>query len=281
MSRNFFPRISTGPAMDYERLVAEIIELAVGAGREIMKHFKSSGTQTSRKADGSPVTLADMAADDIIRSGLAEAFPDVPAVSEEQPASHIAEAGQCFIVDPLDGTRGFSRGSREFTVNIAYVENGDPIYGVIFAPAFGRLFYNACDGPVVEKLRPPGSQEFQAVYRGELGRQRPNRPIKVVASWSANKNNVLNQFLEPYEVASLDYMSSSLKFCLIANGEADLYPRFGPTMEWDTAAGHALVGAAGGTVSSLDDSMPLTYGKRDYGNPFFVACAPGIDLQRR
>ena len=266
--------------MDHDRLVNVIVELAVRAGEEILTHFNPAGVQTRRKSDGSPVTVADMAADNIIQSGLAAAYPDVPTISEERLDSQVAEAGRCFIVDPLDGTRGFSRGSAEFTVNIAYVENGVPKRGVVFAPAQGRLFYNGAKGKVVEKRREPGSKDFETVAAASPHNRSDVQAIGVLASWSAHRNEMLDEFLRPYDVASVRFVSSSLKFCLIANGEAELYPRFGRTMEWDTAAGHALVNASGGDVLRLDDLKPLTYGKRGYENPFFVARASGIELHR-
>ncbi len=277
---NKFPPTRTGLEMDCQRIVLEMLAIAQSAGEEIMKHFRAAGIPTISKADGSPVTLADTAADDIILSGLVAAFPNVPTISEERPDSQIAMSEQCFIVDPLDGTQGFASGYKEFTVNIAYVEHGVPKYGVILAPALGRLFYNSWDGSLVEMRRSSGDYDYEAVAESDLRCRHSSRPVNVLASWSARKNSLLDQFLVPYEVANVSYMSSSLKFCLIANGEADLYPRFGRTMEWDTAAGHALVRAVGGDVAKLDDSKPLIYGKHGCENPFFVAFAPGIELLR-
>ena len=265
--------------MDHRKMEAEFIRLARMAGNAIMDVRNSAGLQTARKSDGSPVTEADRAADRIIRDGLERSFGGVHIVSEENPESHSGAARSFFIVDPLDGTRGFARGSNQFTVNIAFVADGRPRFGVVSAPAIGRMFFTSSDGGGIE-WRWNGT----ASSRRRIGRHAPastEKALKVIVSHSASNDERLEEFLRPYHVADVEYQSSSLKFCLLAAGEADLYPRFGPTMEWDTAAGHAVLSAVGGEVLRLDDRSPLAYGKPGYENPAFVAGGSGLDLRKR
>ena len=265
--------------MDHQKMEAEFIRLARLAGNAIMDVRNSSGMAIARKSDGSPVTEADHAADRIIRDGLERSFGGVHIVSEESPESHSAAARCCFIVDPLDGTRGFARGSNEFTVNIAYVADGRPRFGVVGAPAVGRMFCTSPDGGAIERRWDGTASSGRRI--GRHGPASAEKALKVIVSHSAANDERLEEFLRPYHVASVGYQSSSLKFCLLAAGEADLYPRFGPTMEWDTAAGHAVLSAVGGEVLRLDDRSPLAYGKPGYENPAFVAGCPGLDLMKR
>ena len=252
----------------------EFVRLADAAGEAIMRLFGSAECASGYKDDGSLVTEADEAADRIIREGLEESFAGTPIVSEECPESHRSEARDFLIVDPLDGTSGFSRGSPEFTVNIAYVEDGRPTFGVVFAPALGRMFCSAADGGIRERT---GSGPDAVWRRIERRREpRPGGPLKVVASKTERHGGWLEGFLRDFRVAGIEYTSSSLKFCLLACGEADLYPRSGPTMEWDTAAGHAVLSSAGGRVVLLDGRTPLSCGKPGYWNPGFVAFGPGV-----
>lgn len=259
--------------MDFDEIERRFVALAESAGDAIMEIFDSGDPETDWKQDGTPVTLADQRADAIIRGGLESAFPDIPVVSEETPESHGRAHDTFFIVDPLDGTSCFRRGRREFTVNIALVAEGVPTAGVVYAPALERLF-----------IAVPGSRLVEIRETLEIAHplRRPvNGSLRVVASKSHSSRPWLKQFLSGFDVASVEHISSSLKFCLIAAGEADLYPRSGPTMEWDTAAGHAALRAAGGDVVRLDGYDTLPYGKRGYLNPGFVAFAPGVKLQER
>lgn len=262
--------------MDFDRLVSVMRRLALEAGDRIMQIYDSPDFAVKTKADASPVTEADEAADALISEGLAEAFPQIALVTEEQAASHAQSVKTFLIVDPLDGTKEFVQRRGDFTVNIAYVENGVPLRGVVYAPAKGRLFYTLADGRSVEEL---GAFEKETV-----GEQKPitvsvpdNRALMVVASKS-HRDQATDDYIARYAVADMTSAGSSLKFCLVATGEADLYPRLGRTMEWDTAAGDAVLRGAGGEMVRFDDHAPFTYGKDGFANPFFIAYAPGVIL---
>ena len=261
--------------MQFDRLTAEMRRLALAAGHAIMEVYEAEDMGVEAKADASPVTRADMAADRIIADGLARAFPDVLIVTEEQAATHAERAERFLIVDPLDGTKEFVQRRGDFTVNIALVEGGVPVRGVVYAPAKGRLFYTDPDGRSVEEAGPFGDEP------GEAAPVRVSRPdndaLNVVASKS-HRDAATDDYIGRYSVADTRSAGSSLKFCLVATGEADLYPRLGRTMEWDTAAGHAVLAGAGGAVVRADDLTPLTYGKLGYENPHFIAYAPGVEL---
>jgi 3'(2'), 5'-bisphosphate nucleotidase len=229
------------------------------------------------KEDASPVTAADEAADALISDGLRAAFPDVTLITEEQSASHGLSASTFLIVDPLDGTKEFVQRRGDFTVNIAYVENGVPLRGVVYAPAKGRLFYTLPDGSAVEETG-PFAKEAPGPTRPIRVKTPDNAALMVVASKS-HRDAATDAYIGKYAVADMTSAGSSLKFCLVATGEADLYPRLGRTMEWDTAAGDAVLRGAGGKVVRFDDHTPLTYGKPGWDNPFFIAHAPGVVLQ--
>lgn len=262
--------------MDFDRLVSVMRRLALEAGDRIMQIYDSPDFAVKTKADASPVTEADEAADALISEGLAEAFPQIALVTEEQAASHAQSVKTFLIVDPLDGTKEFVQRRGDFTVNIAYVENGVPLRGVVYAPAKGRLFYTLADGRSVEELG--------AFDKETVGEQKPitvsvpdNRALMVVASKS-HRDAATDDYIARYAVADMTSAGSSLKFCLVATGEADLYPRLGRTMEWDTAAGDAVLRGAGGEMVRFDDHGPFTYGKDGFANPFFIAYAPGVIL---
>lgn len=253
---------------DIEPLVAA----AIAAGREIMAVYEDGPIVAERKDDGSPVTIADRRAEAVILAALAVAAPGVPVVAEEESAAGRTPAtGRRFLlVDPLDGTREFLARNGEFTVNIALVEDRVPVAGIVHAPALGQIFAGSAAG----------------AWRGEVvgGRVTDRRPIavrkapaRVTAIGSRSHGNPqAARWLARFDVAAFVGRGSSLKFCLLAAGEADVYPRFGRTMEWDTAAGDAVLRSAGGIVTTLDGA-PLLYDKRnqaadaDFANPFFVA----------
>jgi 3'(2'), 5'-bisphosphate nucleotidase len=262
--------------VDFERLTPVIRRLALEAGDRIMEIYDSADFEVRAKSDDSPVTAADEAADALISEGLAEAFPQVALVTEEQAASHGQEVSTFLIVDPLDGTKEFVQRRGDFTVNIAYVENGVPLRGVVYAPAKGRLFYTLPDGRSVEEAGPfdkdaPGATKAITVSVPD------NRGLMVVASKS-HRDQATDDYIGRYAVRDMTSAGSSLKFCLVATGEADLYPRLGRTMEWDTAAGDAVLRGAGGEMVRFDDHTPFTYGKTGFENPFFIAYAPGVLL---
>lgn len=263
--------------MDFERLVSTMRRLALEAGDAIMAIYDSPDFDVRAKSDASPVTAADEAADALISAGLRAAFPDVALITEEQAASHDLRVSTFLIVDPLDGTKEFIQRRGDFTVNIAYVENGVPLRGVVYAPAKGRLFYTLANGSAVEETGPfakdaPGAQAPVRVAAPDNG------ALMVVASKS-HRDQATDDYIANYAVRDMTSAGSSLKFCLVATGEADLYPRLGRTMEWDTAAGDAVLRGAGGVVVRFDDRTPLAYGKPGWDNPFFIAHAPGVVLR--
>ncbi|MBT0957642.1 3'(2'),5'-bisphosphate nucleotidase CysQ [Alphaproteobacteria bacterium KMM 3653] len=262
--------------MDYDRLTTVMRRLALEAGDLILEIYNSDDFDVRAKSDDSPVTAADEAADAHISAGLAAAFPDVLVVTEEQAGSHAKSADTFLIVDPLDGTKEFINRRGDFTVNIALVEGGVPLRGVVYAPARERLFYTLGDGTAVE--------EVGAMEKDTIGAQNPIKvsvpdtsALRVVASKS-HRDQATDDYINKYNTADMKSAGSSLKFCLVATGEADIYPRLGRTMEWDTAAGDAVLRGAGGKMVRFDDHSDFTYGKSGYENPFFIAYAPGITL---
>lgn len=264
--------------MEFDRLIAEMRRLALDAGEKIMAVYDAGDFETRTKSDASPVTQADDAADALISAGLRAAFPEIPLVTEEQAATHQISAPTFLIVDPLDGTKEFVNRRGDFTVNIAYVENGVPLRGVVYAPAKGRLFYTTADGRSVEEKAPFGPEPGEQHPIG-INPMPDNRGLMVVASKS-HRDAATDEYIAGYAVRDLTSAGSSLKFCLVATGEADLYPRLGRTMEWDTAAGDAVLRGAGGEVVRFDDHTPLAYGKPGFENPHFIAYAPGVLLTK-
>lgn len=262
--------------MQFDRLITTMRSLALKAGDEIMKVYQADDFEVRAKSDNSPVTAADEAADAIISDGLRDAFPDIALVTEEQAATHGQTLSTFLIVDPLDGTKEFVQRRGDFTVNIAYIENGVPRLGVVYAPAKGRLFYTNADGGSVEEKAPFGEQPGEVVPIG-VNPVPDNRALMVVASKS-HRDAATDDYIARYAVRDMTSAGSSLKFCLVATGEADLYPRLGRTMEWDTAAGDAVLRGAGGEVVRFDDQTPLVYGKPGFDNPFFIAFATGVLL---
>lgn len=251
--------------------IAIAASLRAGAAMLPLYH---AGTAVSHKTDGSPVTLADALAEKIITTALAEAAPDIPIIAEEAvSAGQVpATAGRFFLVDPLDGTREFLNRNGDFTVNIALIEGEAPVFGLVYAPAMNALYVGAPGG---------GAYATTVAEDGSLGTwtELSVRPapwaIAVVASRS-HLTPETRAFVDRFVVESFVSRGSSLKFCEVARGSADLYPRLGRTMEWDIAAGDAILRAAGGMVTTLD-AAPMRYGKRhqaddsDFANPHFVA----------
>ncbi|MCB5199263.1 3'(2'),5'-bisphosphate nucleotidase CysQ [Loktanella sp. TSTF-M6] len=262
--------------MDFEKLTAVMRRLSLEAGDRIMEIYDSPDFEVRSKSDDSPVTAADEAADAIISAGLRAAFPDVALVTEEQSKTHGETASTFLIVDPLDGTKEFIKRRGDFTVNIAYVVDGAPIRGVVYAPAKGRMFYTQADGTTVEELGPFDKDTVGEIEAISVSRP-DNNALLVVASKS-HRDQATDDYIDLYMVKDMKSAGSSLKFCLIATGEADLYPRLGRTMEWDTAAGHAVLNGAGGRVVRFDNHQPLQYGKDGFANPFFIAYSPDVDL---
>ena len=268
---------------DPAALTATLCEIALRAGQEVLAVYASDFTVRG-KADASPVTEADTRAERIILEGLGECAPGIPVVAEESAAAgEIPDvAGRpFFLVDPLDGTREFIGRNGEFTVNVALIEDGVPTVGVVHLPALDETFWTAGDG-VAWRTRGGAGRTGRAGGTGIAGAaagaaggaeriacRRPGAALVAIASRS-HRDFETDHFLERFEIAEIVSAGSSLKFCRIAEGAADLYPRLGRTMEWDVAAGHAILGAAGGSVETMDGA-PLTYGKPGFDNPRFVA----------
>ena len=248
------------------------ITLARQAGAAIMEVY-ASDFEARTKDDASPVTEADLAADRVIVAGLEQAFPDIPIVTEERTNTHDAAAAgsRFFLVDPLDGTKEFVKRGGDFTVNIALIEDGVPVRGVVFAPALDRLFWTDEEGTAFLK-------DGDADARMMRVETPDNGALNVVASKS-HRDAATDDYIARYNVADFKSAGSSLKFCLLAAGEADLYPRLGRTMEWDTAAGHAVLRAAGGHIDAWPGGTALAYGKPDFENPHFIAYSTGVTLK--
>lgn len=249
--------------VDRSALIEALLPLVRQAGEAVMRVY-ASDFAVQGKVDASPVTEADLAAEAIIVAGLRALAPDVPVVAEEaMAAGAVPRIGDRFwLVDPLDGTREFVDRNGEFTVNVALIEHGVPVCGVVLAPAQGRLWAGAAgQGAFVEA---------DGQRRPICSRLPPPEGLTVLASRSHGSADDLNRFLAGLTVACIVYAGSSLKLCLLAQGQGDLYPRLSRTMEWDIAAGHAVLLAAGGSVDTLEGG-PLVYGKPGFENPDFVA----------
>jgi 3'(2'), 5'-bisphosphate nucleotidase len=251
-----------------EPLLRAVEEIAERAGAVILEHY-SRDIAVARKADASPVTEADEAAERVILPALQALTPEIPAVSEEavskgeapDPAA-IAGASRFWLVDPLDGTREYIKRNGEFTVNIALIEAGRPVLGVVHLPALSATYGGIVGG--FAEMKRSGQRRRIAV------RRMPPDGAIVLSSRSHGDDTAMKSFLGDTKVEGWRVAGSALKFCQVAEGIADLYPRLGRTMEWDTAAGHAVVLGAGGSVTRLDGGE-LRYGKENYENPHFVA----------
>ena len=253
-------------------------KLALEAGAVIMEIYESDDFDVMLKSDDSPVTIADQKADALISEGLRVAFPDIALVTEEQAETHGETADRFIIVDPLDGTKEFIHRRGDFTVNIALVENGKPVAGVVYAPAKNRLFYTDETGQSVEEVGPFSLDQISKTNPIKVSE--PNNEALVVVASKSHADQATADYIAKYSVTDSRSAGSSLKFCLVATGEADLYPRLGRTMEWDTAAGHAVLRGAGGEVVRFDDHTPLQYGKPIFENPFFIAYSPAVNLRK-
>lgn len=263
------------PALDHRHLAEALLPSVIAAGALQMR-YQTSGIAVEIKSDDSPVTAADREAEALLVAALNAAAPDVPVLAEERAAAgavpEIAE--RFFAVDPLDGTKEFVAGRPEFTINVGLVESGLPRFGLIFAPALSAL-YVTLDAGAAYGCTLPVDGSIASLAGCALTRLavRKAHPGALHALVSRTTNNAPCQsFLHSVGVSSSTQIGSSLKFCLIAAGEADVYARFGPTREWDTAAGHAILVAAGGSIVTTDGDA-LTYGKaaQGYLNPDFVA----------
>ena len=245
--------------LDIAQLIDSLLPAVRQAGDAIMAIHRA-GFDADQKADGSPVTEADLQAEKIVLQGLKQLAPDIAVVSEENASSHtLSPPDIYFLVDPLDGTREFVRadGKGAFTINIALIQQGVPVAGIVHAPAHDECYWGIVgdgahlNGARIEARAVPGDGPVALASRSHRDAETDN--------WLAENN-----------VEKTISIGSSLKFCLMARGDADIYPRFGPTMEWDTAAGHAVLAASGGSVEH-PDGKPFNYGKAKYRNGPFVA----------
>ena len=239
-----------------------LVRIAQAAGVVVMRHYEA-GAQAREKADRSPVTDADEEAEKLILAELAAAFPDVPVVADEEAAAgRVAKtAAHFFLVDPVDGTKEFLKRTGEFTVNIGEVKDGAPVAGVVFAPAIDRLFVGAIG---------EGAFELSGGVLKPIAARTPPDGGLIAVSSKSHPDAQTDALLGSMNIKGHINAGSSLKFCLVAAGEADIYPRAGRTMEWDTAAGDAVLRAAGGDVSNWDYT-PFTYGKPGFENGPFIA----------
>jgi 3'(2'), 5'-bisphosphate nucleotidase len=251
---------------DLRSLLPEIVSLAYRAGCAAMEVYAGK-FDVRMKADASPVTQADERCEGLILPRLAELTPDIPAASEEALAGTDLRQWQApprfWLVDPLDGTREFASRNGEFSVNIALIVDRKPVLGVVHAPAVGVTWWGAGPGTAM-------MQQGDAVPRPIKARRPPAGGMIALESRSHGDRAALDAFLAEHKIAARRQSGSALKFGLLAQGEGDIYPRFGPTMEWDTAAGHAVLEAAGGRIETLAGG-PLVYGKSGLRNPDFIA----------
>ena len=247
--------------VDYTAMLIVFERIARDAGDAIMSHYDQE-CRLDDKSDASPLTAADLAADKIICAGLREAYPDIVLVTEEQSETHetVKSTDAFFLIDPLDGTKEFLSRNGQFTVNIALIENGKPSAGVVFAPALNRMFLGASGF---------GSRETNA-HETRTIHVRPAPAAKIAVASRSHRSPETDSFLAANNITHCVSAGSSLKFCLVAAGEADIYPRFGTTMEWDTAAGQAILEAAGGTMLTPEGAAFL-YGKPLHRNGNFIA----------
>ncbi len=258
-------------------LAEQLLSTVQSAGRLEMQIYEQDFL-VERKNDNSPVTKADRLAEAVIVETLTRIFPDIPVIAEEAASDgNIPRTGErFFLVDPLDGTKEFIKKSREFTVNVALIDKGQPVFGIVYAPAIQELYLTLGTTQAMScKLDPFAPvKSLEELDLKPISTRTPTSNGLIVVVSKSHMTDETSDFITTLDVRELQNIGSSLKFCLLARGDADVYPRFGPTMEWDTAAGHAVLAAAGGKVMT-SDGAPLSYGKTDqkYRNPYFVAWA--------
>ena len=250
-----------------------LIEIAIEAGITIRKIYESGRFSTSIKSDKTPVTTADEEANKMILRGLNQQFPKIPAISEESE-NKVLEKEAFFIIDPLDGTKGFLNKTNNFTVNIAFINNREPELGVIYSPISGELFYTS-----------PNRESFKYNYlkKTEKLKISGNLENREALTLITSENNLVGRESKILKVDGEHdtlKIGSSIKFCRLAEGKADIYPRFGRTMEWDTDAGHAILKYAGGSLIDVNTKKELVYGKKDYENGSFIALRESKDSKK-
>ena len=251
----------------YNNLIESLIAISKQAGEAILKIYDLDDLGISHKEDNSPLTLADKTSNEIICSQLKELTPDIPILSEEGKDISFDKRKNWdtfWLIDPLDGTKEFIKKNGEFSVNIALINHFKPILGIVYAPVLDTTWYgSASEGSF--KIMENGKPEKINVLK-----YHENETVKVVSSRSHSNNTKLEEFLTDYPKHELVFMGSSIKICLVADGSAHIYPRLGPTMEWDTAAAHAVVKFAGGNILDMIDKNELAYNKENLLNPAFL-----------
>lgn len=261
--------------LDHSALADALLPVVLAAGRAEMRYF-ITGVEVERKPDESPVTAADREAEALLLEGLWQAARGVPVVAEESASIGVLPnpSTSFFLVDPLDGTREFVERCGEFTINIGLIRDREPVFGLIYAPALSTLFVTLDERRAVEVRIAPDARvtSLKDCAVVDIRTREPAREALIALESRFHRSPATDKILSGYAIASSKIAGSSLKFCVLARGDADLYVRMGPTMEWDTAAGQAILTAAGGTVTRVGGEV-LTYGKADVGylNPHFIA----------
>ncbi len=262
------------------RQLADALLPAVMSAGVVQMRYYEAGVAVEEKADHSPVTAADRESEAVLVAALGAIAPSVPVVAEELTAAGQAPAvgARFFLVDPLDGTREFIKRRGEFTINVALIVERRPVFGIVYAPALGQLYLTTGRSTAMEAQIAPCEdiRRLEQLDLAPMAARAPDPAALVALASRSHQTPETEQFLASYAIASYRQAGSSLKFCAIARGDADIYPRLGPTCEWDTAAGHAVLSAAGGSVTTVDGA-PLDYGKGDprWLNPHFVAWGLG------
>jgi 3'(2'), 5'-bisphosphate nucleotidase len=275
--------------LEFAALADALLPAVLEAGALEMRYFRN-GVAVNHKKDASPVTAADQEAEAILLAALHRVAPNIPVIAEEAAsAGNIPTIGsEFFLVDPLDGTREFVSGSEDFTVNIALVRDGSPYFGIVYAPATGQLFIglgNTCEPEAAIEVQVPKGvtsvRHLAELNPRAISCRTADLAALTVVSSRSHRTAEVEEFLSPFNVRERRHVGSSLKFVTVARGDADLYPRIGSINEWDTAAGHAVLVAAGGAVTTFE-GRPLTYGKvaAKFLNPDFIAWG-SADLAKR
>jgi len=248
-----------------QKLSNFVNQIAVDAGKEILKIYNKPFTSKMKK-DKSPVTKADLIANDLICKRLQSINPKIQIISEEGKKKFSKKTNIFWLVDPLDGTKEFIKKNGEFTVNIALIKNCRPIYGVIYLPVKKEIYFTQNKSAYFSIIDHKNSYKSKKKIKVKKRTGINNRVLLLSRSYSRN----IELSKKHFKTDKAIFSGSSIKFCLIANGKGNIYPRLGTTMEWDTAAGHAILNAAGGSVTTLDRKV-LKYGKKGFKNPSFIA----------
>ena len=256
--------------MDYKIVLDSIINVSKNAGQSILDIYNDENkfNNIEIKKDNSPLTLADKASNNIICSSLKKLYPDIPILSEEGTTIDYYERKKWknfWLIDPLDGTKEFIKRNGEFTVNIALIKDSKPILGVVYAPVLDITWYGSKD---IGSFKIEGDSNSKKI--NVINSIDDNKNIKIVSSRSHSNSPKLEEYTSQFKKFELIKMGSSIKICLVADGSAHYYPRFGPTMEWDTAAAHAIVKYAGGNILNINSKLELRYNKENLLNPGFL-----------